>query len=82
MQRLSVMATRVLLCSGFYLDGSQTLLAVPLLNTDVDVVLGIRGVRVLVSRIRKWICRGQAPGSDTGPEARSQQLQLESQPTA
>ena len=39
-----------------YLDCSQALLAVPLLNTDVDVVLGIRGIGVLISRVRKGIC--------------------------
>ena len=39
-----------------YLDCSQALLAVPLLNTNVDVVLGIRSIGVLISRVRKGIC--------------------------
>ena len=39
-----------------HLDGGQTFLAVPLLNTYVDVVLGIRGVPFLISRVRKRIC--------------------------
>jgi hypothetical protein len=38
------------------LDGGQALLAVALLNTNVDVVLGMGGLSVLLSRIRKRIC--------------------------
>lgn len=46
--------------SADYLNSRQTLLAVPLLNTNVDVVLGIRGVSLLVSRIRKRICDAES----------------------
>ena len=51
-----------------YLDCSQALLAVPLLDTNVDVILGIRGVGVLISRVRKGICgdKGHAEGRCRG----------------
>ena len=39
-----------------YLNGGQAFLAVALLNTNVDVVLGMGGLSVLFSRIRKRIC--------------------------
>ena len=39
-----------------YLYGGQAFLAVALLNTNVDVVLGMGGLSVLFSRIRKRIC--------------------------
>ncbi len=45
---------RCSVCS--HLDGGQALLAVALLNTNVDVVLGTGGLSVLFSRIRKRIC--------------------------
>lgn len=55
-----------------HLNCCQTLLAVPLLDANVDVVLGIRGVSVLVSRIRKRIC--DAKWRESQPQSGSDKL--------
>ena len=51
-----------------HLNGGQALLAVALLNTNVDVVLGVGGLSVLLSRIRKSICASHI--FSTGTESR------------
>ena len=49
-----------------HLDGGQALLAVALLNTNMDVVLGMGGLSVLLSRIRKRICASHIFSTGSG----------------